>query len=137
MDNRIKAEAITHIAFAVSDLEKAIDDYCKAFKFKGVERHEVTTEGVKVAMLKLENAEIELLSPISDDGSIAKFIRERGEGLHHIAIRVPSVSEAISNAKNLGLHVLDDKPRRGAGGTEAAFVHPKSLHGVLVEFYSR
>lgn len=133
----IKAEAITHVAIAVLDLERAIKDYCDLFEFEEVERLEVGSEGVKVAMLKLANSEIELLSPISENSSVARFIRERGEGMHHIAIRVPNVGEAITKAKALGLRVLDEKPRTGARGTEAAFVHPKSLHGVLLEFYSR
>jgi methylmalonyl-CoA/ethylmalonyl-CoA epimerase len=133
----IKPESISHVAFAVSDLEEAIRDYSKLFHFEDIQRYEVAGERVKVAMLNVGNSEIELLCPTSDEGSIAKFIREKGEGIHHIAIRVPSVQEAIEEAKSKGLRVLDDKPRIGAGGAEAAFVHPKSLHGVLLEFYSR
>jgi methylmalonyl-CoA/ethylmalonyl-CoA epimerase len=133
----IKADAISHVAFAVSDLEKAISDYCEVFEFEGVERYDVGAEGVKVAMLKLCNSEIELLSPSSSSGSVAKFISEKGEGIHHIAIRVPSVGDAITEAAAKGLRVLDKSPRLGAKGTEAAFIHPKSLHGVLIELYSR
>lgn len=133
----VKAEAISHVAFAVGDLEKAIKDYCDLFEFETVERYDVMTEGVKVAMLKLGNSEIELISPSSENGSIARFIKEKGEGLHHIAIKVPSVSFAIEEAAARGLRVLDKNPRIGARGTEAAFIHPKSLHGVLVELYSR
>jgi methylmalonyl-CoA/ethylmalonyl-CoA epimerase len=134
---KIKAQAISHVAFAVLDLERAIRDYSDLFDFDEIERFEVGKEKVKVAMLRLGNSEIELLSPISDEGSVAKFLREKGEGLHHIAIRVPSVQAAIEDAKSQGLRVLDDEPRIGARGAEAAFVHPKSLHGVLLEFYSR
>jgi len=134
---KIKPEAISHVAFAVSDLEKAIKDYTNVFDFDSVERYEVGTERVKVAMLKVGNSEIELLAPSSDEGAVAKFIREKGEGIHHMAIRVASVQDAIDNAKSSGLRVLDDKPRSAARGAEAAFIHPKSLHGVLIEFYSR
>lgn len=134
---KLKPEAITHVGIAVSDLEKAISDYSALFDFDSIERMEVSTEGVKVAMLKTGSSEIELLCPTKDEGAIAKFIREKGEGIHHMAIRVPDVGIAIEEARKLGLRVLDEKPREGARGAKAAFVHPKSFHGVLLEFYNR
>lgn len=134
---RINPTGITHVGIAVTDLEKAIDDYSALFDFEAIERNDVSSEGVKVAMLKTGVSELELLCPTKEDGPIAKFIREKGEGIHHIAIRVPDVPNAIEAAKALGLRVLDDKPRKGARGAKAAFVHPKSFHGVLLEFYDR
>ncbi len=132
----MKPLGISHVGIAVFDLEKAIRDYQSLFEFDSVERLELEHEGVKVAMLRTGNSEIELLSPTRDDAPIAKFLKERGEGIHHLAIKVKDVSKAIANAKRLGLRVLDERPRTGARGAEAAFVHPKSLHGVLFEFYS-
>ena len=132
----MKALGISHIGIAVSDLDKAVAHYLSLFEFDAVERFEMEGEGVKIAMLKTGQSEIELLSPVKEDSTIAKFIRERGEGIHHIAIRVENVSNAIASAKALGLRVLDDRPRKGARGAEAAFVHPKSMHGVLLEFYN-
>lgn|SRR5487761_213762 len=132
----MKPLGISHIGIAVFDLEKAIADYQSLFEFDSIERFDVEHEGVKIAMLRTGQSEIEFLSPIREDGPIAKFLREDGEGIHHVAVRVTDVSGAIANAKRLGLRVLDEKPRRGARGAEAAFVHPKSLHGVLLEFYS-
>lgn len=134
---KINPTGITHVGIAVTDLEKAIDDYSALFDFEAIERNDVSSEGVKVAMLKTGASELELLCPTKEDGPIAKFIREKGEGIHHIAIRVPDVPNAIEAAKALGLRVLDDKPRKGARGAKAAFVHPKSFHGVLLEFYDR
>ena len=87
-------------------------------------------------MLKMVTTELELLSP-TGPGSIQNFIQKRGEGLHHVAIRVGDVAKAIELSKTLGLRVLDEKPRNGVRGAEAAFVHPQSFHGVLLEFYSR
>lgn len=133
----VKPEAITHIGIAVADLEKAIADYSLLFDFDSIERMEVGSEGVRVAMLKTGTSEIELLCPTEENSSVGKFIRERGEGIHHLAIRVKDVREAIESAKAAGMRVLDEKPRRGARGAEAAFVHPKSFHGVLLEFYNR
>lgn len=134
---KINPTGITHVGIAVTDLEKAIDDYSALFDFEAIERNDVSSEGVKVAMLKTGATELELLCPTKEDGPIAKFVREKGEGIHHIAIRVPDVPNAIEAAKALGLRVLDDKPRKGARGAKAAFVHPKSFHGVLLEFYDR
>lgn len=135
--SKLKPIAITHVGIAVLDLEKAISDYSALFDFDKIERMEVGTEGVKVAMLSCESSEIELLCPTREEGAIAKFVREKGEGIHHMAIRVQDVGVAIEQARKLGLRVLDDKPRLGARGAEAAFVHPKSFHGVLLEFYNR
>jgi methylmalonyl-CoA/ethylmalonyl-CoA epimerase len=134
---KVKPISITHVAVAVSDLEKAIEDYTKVFDFDEIERLDVTSEGVKVAMLKIGNSEIELLSPMSEKGSIAKFLKEKGEGIHHIALRVPDVQRAIDVSKAAGLQALDDSPRSAARGAQAGFIHPKSLHGVLLEFYNR
>ncbi len=133
----MKPERISHIGIAVRDLEKAIQDYQALFDFDCIEQTEVSSEGVKVAMLKVGESEIELLSPTSETGAIAKFLKERGEGIHHLAIKVPDVFEAIRSAERAGMIVLDRTPRRGANGSEAAFVHPKSTHGVLLEFYNR
>jgi methylmalonyl-CoA/ethylmalonyl-CoA epimerase len=134
---KIKPEGITHIGIAVIDLEKAIEDFSALFDFDTIERTEVGTEGVEIAMLRMRTSELELLCPTRDGSPIAKFILEKGEGIHHLAVRVPNVANAIENAKGLGLRVLDDEPRKGARGAHAAFVHPKSLHGVLLEFYDR
>ncbi|MCL5067789.1 MAG: methylmalonyl-CoA epimerase [Thaumarchaeota archaeon] len=132
-----RAQGISHIGIAVSDLELAIKHYSSLLGCEKVKRIEVPSEHVRIAMIELGDSEIELLSPTSQSGAIAKFIRERGEGIHHIAVRVQDVSEAIIDAKKQGLRVIDEVPRKGAEGTDAAFVHPKSLHGVLLEFYSR
>ena len=133
----VKSLGISHVGIAVLDLEKTIAEYTRLFEFDEIERMEVGSEGVKVAMLRSANTEIELLCPTSDSTSVAKFIRERGEGIHHLAIRVPDVQDAIASARALGLRVMDERPRKAAGGAEAAFVHPKSMHGVLLEFYDR
>jgi methylmalonyl-CoA/ethylmalonyl-CoA epimerase len=133
----VRSLGISHVGIAVFDLESAVRDYKRLFDFDKIDYYEIGHEGVKVAMLRSGDSEIELLSATREDSSIAKFIKERGEGIHHMAIRVPSVIDAVRYAKSLGIRVLDDKPRRGAGGAQAAFVHPKSAHGVLLEFYDR
>jgi len=132
-----KALKISHIGIAVSDIEKSISDYQKLIGFERVEQVEVPSEHVKVAMLTLAESEIELLCPTSEEGAIAKFLRDHGEGIHHIAFDVADVSKAIEDAEKLGFRVVDKKPRRGAWGSVAAFVHPRSAHGVLIEYYAK
>ncbi|MHB8568255.1 MAG: methylmalonyl-CoA epimerase [Nitrososphaerales archaeon] len=127
---------ISHVGIAVYDLEKAISDYQKLLGFLKVERVDVESENVSVAMIKMGGSEIELLSPLGE-GAISKFLSEKGEGIHHIAVAVPDVASAIEKARKEGFRVVDDKPRKGAWGAEAAFVHPRSAHGVLLEFYNR
>lgn len=134
---KVKPLAITHVGIAVADLEKAIFDYSALFDFDKIERMEVGGEDVRVAMLSIGTSELELLCPTKENGAIAKFIHERGEGIHHVAIRVPDVVDAMKMAKAVGMRVLDEKPRSGARSAKAAFVHPKSFHGVLLEFYDR
>lgn len=137
-EKKIKPLGITHVGIAVSDLNEAIERYQSLFDFDDIERTTVESEGIELALLKTGNTELELLSPTKkDEGSIAKFLRDRGEGLHHLAIRVPDVANAITLAKAMGLKVLDERPRAAALGAHAAFVHPKSLRGVLLEFYDR
>ena len=135
--SKVKPLGISHVGIAVADLEKAIFDYSALFDFDKIERMEVGGEDVKVAMLSTGTSELELLCPTKEDSAIAKFIRERGEGIHHVAIRVPDVVDAMEKAKAIGMRVLDEKPRSGARRARAAFVHPKSFHGVLLEFYDR
>jgi methylmalonyl-CoA/ethylmalonyl-CoA epimerase len=85
-------------------------------------------------MLPAGESRIELLEATSEDSAIAKFIAGRGEGIHHIAVNVENIEKALQKAKDAGLRLIDEKPRIGAGGKKVAFVHPKSTHGVLLEF---
>jgi methylmalonyl-CoA/ethylmalonyl-CoA epimerase len=133
----IKSLGISHVGIAVKDLDKAILDYSSLFDFENIERLKLESEGVRIAMLRAGTSELELLCPTGEEGPIARYIHEKGEGVHHVAIRVPNVGNAIQKAEAIGLRVIDAKPRTGARGAEAAFVHPKSLHGVLLEFYNR
>ena len=73
----------------------------------------------------------------SPDGTVAKFIEKRGEGVHHIAILVDNVENSIDLMKNKGVKLIDETPRKGAGGSKMAFVHPKSTHGILLELYEK
>lgn len=124
---------IDHVGIAVKSLEEAVKTYSSlGFEVEGIE--EVKEQKVRVAMLPAGESRVELLEALSDDSAIAKFISSRGEGIHHIAINVENIEVALENARKAGLKLIDEKPRIGAGGKKVAFVHPKSTHGVLLEF---
>ncbi len=124
---------IDHVGVAVKNLDEAIKTY-KALGFEVAEIEEVAEQKVRVAMLPAGESRIELLEATSPDSAIAKFVEKRGEGIHHIAINVENIEEALKKAKDAGLKLIDEEPRIGAGGKKVAFVHPKSTHGVLLEF---
>ncbi len=124
---------IDHVGVAVESLEKAVETY-KALGFEVEEIEEVEEQKVRVAMLPVGESRIELLEATSPESAIAKFLEKRGEGIHHIAINVENIEEALMKAKEAGLKLIDETPRIGAGGKKVAFVHPKSTHGVLLEF---
>jgi methylmalonyl-CoA epimerase len=93
----------------------------------------VESEGVRIAFVMEGGTRLELLESVRPDGVIARFIEKRGEGMHHVAFAVPDIRKAIADLRAKGLEVIDEEPRRGHGGRLVAFVHPRSLHGVLLE----
>lgn len=120
-----------HVGVAVDDLEAAIDMYTKNF---GAEvMHRASNEELKAAFLSAGDAEVELLEPIGDDTPVGKFLARRGPGLHHIAVAVPDIDKAMADARAQGLEMIDQEPRIGLHGTRIAFIHPKSVGGVLTE----
>jgi methylmalonyl-CoA epimerase len=93
----------------------------------------VEEQGVRVAMLEIGESRVELLEPTRPDSPIERFIAKRGEGLHHIAVQVDDIAEALARLKACGVRLIDDTPKRGAHDTRIAFVHPAATHGVLME----
>lgn len=124
---------IDHIAIAVNDANLALENYKKVLRVDKVDFEEVPTEKVKVVMLNLEDTRLELLEPIDDTSPISKFLRERGEGIHHIAITADEIESDVKSAIEKGMRFLGDI-RSGSYGRKISFIHPKSLNGVLVEF---
>ncbi|MCS6937416.1 MAG: methylmalonyl-CoA epimerase [Candidatus Bipolaricaulota bacterium] len=123
---------LDHIGIAV----KEIDATLKALEGLGLapsERGTVAQFSVEVCMLSVGNAKLELLQPLSTDSPIAKFLEKRGEGIHHIALRVANIAETLTRLKAQGVQLIDESPRTGFGGHLVAFIHPKSTHGVLIE----
>jgi methylmalonyl-CoA epimerase len=133
----MKPTVVDHIGIAVRSIEESLKFWQDVIGIQchGVE--EVAEQKVKTAFLPLGDTEIELLEGTSEDSPVSKFIEAKGEGIHHIAIRVPNIEEALEELKAKGVRLIDEKPRIGAGGAKIAFVHPKVSGGVLLEISER
>ena len=123
---------IDHLGIAVRSLDEALQFYTGSLGFESSVRETVETEKVHVAMLPAGGPRIELLEATGRDSVIAKFIEKRGEGLHHVALKVPDLATAIERLKASGARLLNE-PRSGAGGHQYVFIHPASTGGVLLE----
>ena len=134
MNEFMKHTHIEHIGIAVNSLEKAIPFYEKVLGLKCYAVEEVTDQKVKTAFFMVGQTKIELLESTDPDGPIGKFIEKRGEGIHHIAFAQDNVSKALHEAEKNGVRLIDQQPRKGAEGLNIGFLHPKSTHGVLMEF---
>ncbi|MDY3978442.1 MAG: methylmalonyl-CoA epimerase [Tidjanibacter sp.] len=124
---------IEHLGIAVRSLEESIPYYEQVLGLKCYNIEEVADQKVRTAFFRVGQTKIELLEPTSPESTIAKFIENRGEGIHHLAFAVNSVEEALSDAKAHEVRLIDQVPRNGAEGLSIAFLHPKSTHGVLTE----
>ena len=126
---------IDHIAIAVNDLEKSAKIYKEALGIDEIEYETVESEGVKVAIIHLENGRIELMQPTNENSPIKKFLDKKGQGLHHMALETNRIEEEVSRMEGCGVQFLG-KIRPGSAGTKVTFIHPKSLEGVLAELCS-
>ena len=124
---------IDHIGIAVKSLAEAVKVYEHAIGLELAGFDEVDEQGVRVAMLNIGESRFELLEPTRPDSPIEKFMTKRGEGVHHIAVRVDNIEETLSRLKAAGVRLIDETPKRGAHNTRVAFIHPSSTHGVLLE----
>ena len=127
---------IEHIGIAVSNLEQSIKYYEEVLGLKCYAIEEVPDQKVKTAFFKVGQTKIELLESTSPDGPIGKFIEKKGEGIHHIAFNVNDLPNALKEAEDKGIKLIDSQPRKGAEGLDIAFLHPKSTNGVLTELCS-
>ena len=124
---------IDHVAIAVNDLEAAVKYYEDVFGATVDHREVVESDGVEEALLKVAESYIQLLTPTRDDSPVAKYLANKGEGLHHIGYRVKDCAAALQAIKDAGGRVIDEAPRPGSRGTTVAFVHPKAIFGTLIE----
>jgi methylmalonyl-CoA epimerase len=124
---------IDHVAIAVNDLEAAIAYYHDTYGCDVEHREVVERDGVEEALLKVADSYVQLLTPTRDDSPVAKYLANKGEGLHHVGYRVDDCAKALEAVKAHGHRVIDEQPRPGSRGTTVAFVHPKTAFGTLIE----
>ena len=124
---------VDHVAIAVKSVAEALKNYEKILKIDKVDVEDVPTERVKVAILKLQDTRIELMEPTADDSPIKKFLTDRGEGIHHIAITADDIENDVERAIANGTRMIGNI-RTGSYGRKITFIHPKSMNGVLTEF---
>jgi len=124
---------INHVGIAVKSLAASIPFYrdVLGMAFEGTE--EVVEQKVRVAFLAIGESRVELLEPTAADSPVARFLEKNGEGVHHIAYQVEDLAGALARLKVQGVRLVDESPRRGAHGTQIAFLHPKASGGVLTE----
>ena len=126
---------IDHIAIAVDNVEESAKIYQQALGADHVEFETVESEGVKIAIIELENGRIELMQPTNDSSPIKKFLDKKGQGLHHMALGTDNIEGEVERMEGCGIQFLG-KIRPGSAGTKVTFIHPKSLNGVLTELCS-
>jgi methylmalonyl-CoA/ethylmalonyl-CoA epimerase len=124
---------IHHVGIAVADLDESIERYRAALGAELVHRAVNEKEGLEAAFLRTGEGEVELLSATRPESPVGKFLAKRGPGLHHVAFGVSDIAAALADARAAGLELIDSEPRMGMHGTLIAFVHPKSMGGVLTE----
>jgi methylmalonyl-CoA epimerase len=123
---------IDHLGIAVKSLTGARTIYEK-LGLQISPEETVPAEQVRLVMVAVGESRLELLEPTSETSTIAKFIAKRGEGLHHVCLRVPDLQEAVKRLKTEGVRLVSDEIKTGAGGHQYIFVHPSSAGGVLLE----
>ena len=130
-------KGIDHIALAVADLDDALDMYRAVWGVEAARREDVAEQGVHEAMLPVGDSWLQLIAPSRPDGTVARHIERRGEGLHHVAFEVDDLEAALAELKAKGVPLIDETPKTGGQGASIAFVHPTGARGVLIELVQR
>ncbi|WCN36869.1 methylmalonyl-CoA epimerase [Aneurinibacillus uraniidurans] len=126
-------EKIEHIGIAVKNLDESVKFYTQVLGLKLTGFETVESEHVRVAFLEIGETHIELLEPTSPESAIAKFIEKKGEGIHHVALKVDNQTERLATLKEAGVKLITETPKLGAHNNMVAFLHPKATGGVLLE----
>jgi len=125
---------INHIAVAVEDIDAALSFWRDALGMRLDHVEEVPSQKARVAFLPVGESEVELVQPTSPDTGTAKFLAERGPGIHHLCLEVQDIAGMLAQLKAAGVRLINETPQE-LEGRRIAFVHPKSTGGVLIEFY--
>ena len=124
---------LDHVGIAVTDLAAARALYEGVLGLEVSHEEVIEDQGVHELLLRTGDAFVQLVAPLSPDSPVGRFLASRGEGVHHVGYAVPDVAAAVAELRAQGFEVIDPAPRVGSGGTTIAFLHPKSMQGVLVE----
>jgi methylmalonyl-CoA/ethylmalonyl-CoA epimerase len=124
---------IDHVAIAVHDLDATLHEFRDQYGVQPIRREVVADQGVEEAMIAIGGSHIQLLQPLRPDSPVGRFLQRRGEGMHHVALAVADIDEALQHLRIQGVRLVDDTPRIGGGGHRIAFVHPVALAGTLIE----
>jgi methylmalonyl-CoA/ethylmalonyl-CoA epimerase len=124
---------IDHVGIAVTDLESAVERYRRAFGIEPAHRERVESQGVEEVLFAVGPSYVQLLGALGPDTPVGRFLERRGPGVHHIGYRVKHLEQALSRLRTEGVALIDEAPRPGSRNTTIAFVHPRSMGGVLVE----
>ena len=125
---------LAHIGLVVKNLEQAIDFYNSMFQFGTsplIEEKEFT-----VGLIDVDNVKLELMAPVGNKGTLARFLEKRGEGIHHICFEVDDIDASIKSLSARGVELVDKEPQLGVEG-RIVFLHPRSTHGVLIELVEK
>ena len=128
---------LDHVGIAVTDLTAARALYEQVLGLEVTHEEVITEQGVHELLLRAGDAFVQLVAPLDPDTPVGRFLARRGEGLHHVGYAVPDVAAAVADLRTQGFEVIDPAPRIGSGGSTIAFVHPKSMQGVLVELVQK
>ena len=132
----MEPRGIHHLGVAVDDLEGAVTTYERLFGASLERRETMPEQGVEAAAMRVGSGRVELLASLGAETPVGKFLAKRGPGMHHVAYDVDDISAALRDVASKGAELIDPEPRAGLYGMQVAFVHPDSVHGVLVELVS-
>ena len=124
---------INHVGIAVNSIDEAVKLYTEVLGLKVQDIEVVADQKIKIAIIPVGESKIELIESTDAEGTIAKYIEKRGEGLHHLALEVSNIADALATLVNKGVALIDEKPRKGVENTRIAFLHPKETKRVLLE----
>jgi methylmalonyl-CoA/ethylmalonyl-CoA epimerase len=130
-------KGVHHVGVAVDDLDDAISTYERLFDAEVAGRETLEERGVEAASLQVGTGHVELLAALGPETPVGRFLAKRGPGMHHIAYEVDDLTAELERLQSEGVRLIDETPRRGLFGTEVAFVHLESVHGVLSELVER
>jgi methylmalonyl-CoA/ethylmalonyl-CoA epimerase len=133
----VKILKIDHLGIAVTSIDQSKSFWTDILGLSLEGSETVEEQKVTTAFLPVGESEVELLESTAPDGPIAKYLEKRGEGIQHVAFRVENIEAALAELKEKGVRLIDEKPRKGAGGAKIAFLHPKATNGILVELSER